>query len=82
VKLGGREDEDDVGRRLLDGLEQRVEGAVREHVHLVDDIHLVAPAVGREEHFILDLTDVIDRCVRGAVYFDHVETGAPGDLHA
>ena len=76
VELGRREDEHDVGRRLLDGLEQRVERAVREHVHLVDDIDLVASAVGRKEDLVLDLPDVVDRGIGGPVDLDNVEAGA------
>ena len=42
VRLGGGEDEDDVGRRLLERLEQGVEGLGGEHVDLVDDVDLEA----------------------------------------
>ena len=37
VLLGGGEDEDDVGWRFLERLEEGVEGSRREHVYLVDD---------------------------------------------
>ena len=50
VEVGRAEDEDEVGRRLLDQLQQRVEGRVRELVRLVEDVDLVAalrPAGGR-----------------------------------
>ena len=40
--LGGGEDELDVPRRLFQRLQQRVERALREHVHFVDDVDLVA----------------------------------------
>ena len=49
-ELGRAEDEDEVGRRLLDQLEERVESSVRELVRLVEDVDLVAalrPAGGR-----------------------------------
>ena len=41
VDLGRREDEFDVGRRLFERLQQRVEGVLREHVDFVDDVDLV-----------------------------------------
>ena len=44
LRVGGGEDEHDVGRRLLERLEERVEGRAREHVHLVDDVDLEAAA--------------------------------------
>jgi hypothetical protein len=40
--LGGREQELHMGRRLLERLEERVERRGAEHVHLVDDVDLVA----------------------------------------
>ena len=46
VRMRRGEHEDDVARRLLERLEQRVERRRREHVHLVDDVDLVAPSVG------------------------------------
>ena len=41
VRVGRRQDEDDVRRRLLERLEQRVERRVGQHVHLVDEVDLV-----------------------------------------
>ena len=38
--LGGREHEHHVRRRLLDRLQQRVRRRRREHVHLVEEVHL------------------------------------------
>ena len=40
--LGRREHELDVGRRLFERLQQRVEGVLRQHVDFVDDVDLVA----------------------------------------
>ena len=44
LRVRGREQEFDVRRRLFERLQQRVEGMVRQHVHFVDEVHLVAPA--------------------------------------
>ena len=46
VRLGGREEELDVRRRLLQRLQQGVEGPGREHVHFVDVVNLVPRPAG------------------------------------
>jgi hypothetical protein len=46
LRLGGRHHEDDVVRRLLQGLQQRVEGRVGDLMGLVEDVDLVAIARG------------------------------------
>ena len=74
-ELGRAEDEDEVGRRLLDQLQQRVPGGVRELVRLVEDVDLVA-ALGRlEDDALADLADVVDPALRRGVHLDHVERG-------
>ncbi len=73
LRLGGREDEDEVLRRLLDDLEQGVEPCRRDHVGLVDDEHPV-PRLGRRvEGAIAQLAGVLHTAVAGGVEFDHVE---------
>ena len=79
VQVGGAEDEDEVRRRLLDQLQQRVEGGRGELVRLVEDVDLVA-ALGRlEDHALADLADVVDPALRGRVHLDHVERAAVRD---
>ncbi len=67
------EDEDHVGRRFLEGLEEGVEGGRREHVHLVDDEHLVASHLGRDARLLHKLADVLDGVVAGRVQLEYVE---------
>ena len=67
VLLGGGEDEDDVGGRLLQGLEEGIEGGTGEHVHLVDDEHLVAARLRRDEHLLAELADVLHGVVAGSI---------------
>ena len=75
-QIGGAEDEDEVGRRLLDQLQQRVPGCVGELVRLVEDVDLEA-ALDRLEHDALaDLADVVDAALRGGIHLDHVERRA------
>src|SRR6185369_974258 len=72
----------EMGRRLLDQLQQRVEGGRGELVRLVEDVDLVA-ALGRlEDDALADLADVVDSALRGRVHLDHVERGAVRDRDA
>ncbi len=83
VRMRGGQHEDDVGRRLLDGLEQRVERRRREHVDLVDDVDLVAALGRREEHAADDLlADVVDAGARRGVELVDVRVAPLGDLDA
>ena len=81
-EVGGAEDEDEVRRRLLDQLQERVPGGVRELVRLVEDVDLVAPLHRLEDDAVADLADVVDAALRGGVHLDHVERGAGGDRAA
>ena len=51
VGRGGGQDKHCVGRRLLQGLQQGIEGRIGEHVHFIDDVDPVL-ALGRQ---VLDL---------------------------
>ena len=79
VRLGGRQHEDDVVRRLLERLEQRVEGLAREHVDLVDDVDLEAAVDRREGDLVAQVAHVVDAAVGGGVHLDDVEGRAVGD---
>ena len=82
VDLGGGEDEDQVRRRLLDDLEQGVEGLAREAVDLVEHHHLVAVAGRAVLQALGELADLLDLGVGGGVDLDDVEVRAAGDLDA
>ena len=73
LRLGGGEDEAQVGRRLLDQLEQGVEALRADHVGLVDDVDLVAAADRREERLLAQVAGVVDAAVGGRVDLDHVD---------
>ena len=81
-EVGGAEDEDEVGRRLLDQLQQRVEGGVRELVRLVEDVDLVAPLDRLQDDALADLADVVDPALRGRVHLDDVERRSVRDRAA
>ncbi len=79
VRLGRGQHEDGVGRRLLEGLEQRVERFGGEHVHLVDDVHLHATFHRGEVHLVAQVADVVDAPVGGGVHLDDVHGAASAD---
>ena len=62
VFFGGRQDEDGVCGRLLERLEEGVEGGRREHVDLVDDEDQVRKQTNDELEFkqLITFTDVND----------------------
>ena len=67
VLLGGGQDEDGMCRGLFERLEEGVEGCLREHVHLVDDIYAVAAHLRGNAHLVGQRADVVDRVVGGGV---------------
>ena len=73
VRLGRREDELHVRRRLLDHLQQRVERRRGDHVRLVDHVDLEPRRHRREERPLAQVAGVVDQAVRGRVDLDDVE---------
>ncbi len=82
VHLGRGEHEDDVRRRLLQGLQQGVEGLLGEHVHFVDDVDLVLPLRGPVPDGLPQVADLVDAAVRRAVDLKDVDAPPLGDLRA
>ena len=75
------EHEDEMRRRLLDDLQQRVPGGVRQLVRLVEDVDLVA-ARRLKHRAVADRANVVDPALRGRVHLDDVERAAVGDRDA
>jgi hypothetical protein len=59
--------------RLLERLQQRVERRGRQHVHLVDDVDLVAALRGGVARRVAKVPDLVDAVIGRAVDLDHVE---------
>src|SRR5690606_24181373 len=70
--FGGGKDENDVRRRLLQRLQQGVEGRGGEHVHFVDDVNLVAGLRGPVADAIDQFAYIVDASSAGRVHLEHV----------
>jgi hypothetical protein len=73
LRVGGRQNEFDVLRRLFEGLQHGVEGRVREHVHFVDDIDLEAAAGRRIDGVLEQLPHLIDLGIGRRVDLEQVD---------
>src|SRR3546814_15316374 len=80
--LLGREDELHVLRRLLERLQQPVEGGLRQHGHFVDYVDLVARRHRTVADALDDLADVADAGARRGVHLQHVDVAVLGDRQA
>ena len=60
-------------RWLFECLEQRVERAGREHVNLVDDVHLSLALRGQELHRFSDFTDLFDAVIARTIDLEDVD---------
>ena len=69
VLFSGREDEDGVCRRFLQGLEEGVEGRGGQHVDLVYDVHAVLSYLRRNHHLLGKGADVVYGVVGGGIKF-------------
>ena len=82
LRIGGRQQEFDVRRRLFEGFQQRIEGVVGQHVHFVDEVHLVAAASGRVLHVVQQFARIINLGAGGRVDLDEVDEAAFVDFAA
>ena len=79
VRFGRGKDELNVGRRFLQGFEERVERLLAKHVNLIDNVDLVT-ALGRcVLAFVPQVPNLLDRVVGGPVYLDDVQAPALHD---
>ena len=82
LRIGGGQQELHVPGRLLQRLEQRVEGGLGEHVHLVDEVHLHPPARGHVLGVVDQFAHVIHAGVAGGVDLEQVDEAAGVDITA
>ena len=79
ANFGGGEHETDMFGRLLERLQQRVEGVSGQHVHFVDDVHLVARHHRAVAHAVDQFADVVDAGAACRVHLDDVDMPIRGD---
>ena len=72
LRLSGSEYEHGVRRRLFERLEQRIERARAEHVHLVDDVDAVLAYRRRIHYLVAQVAYLIDAGVGCGVDLDYV----------
>ena len=82
LRIGGSQQELDVGWRLFEGFQQGVERVRRQHVHFVDQVDLEAPAAWGVLHVVEQLTGVFDLGAAGGIDFDQVDKTTFIDLLA
>ena len=82
VDLCRRKDENHVGGRFFERLEERVEGAGRKHVDFVDNENLVLADDGRVLHTFDHIANVVDARVGSGVDFVNVHRVAAGNVLA
>ena len=82
LRIGRREQELHVRRRLFERLQQRVERALRQHVHFVDQVDLEAAARRRVLRVVDQLAHVVDAGVAGGVDLEQIDEAARVDLAA
>ena len=71
--LCGSQDKDDVCRRFLQRLEESVEGCCREHVHLVNDKHLVFAYLRWYAGLLHQCLDMLHRVIRCSIELKDVQ---------
>ena len=79
VRLGGAQDELHMRRRLLHGLQERIERRRGQHVHFVDDVNLVSAASRCNARAGDQITRIVNAAVGSAVNFHHIHVIATHD---
>ena len=69
VLFGGRQNEDGVCGRLLEGLEEGIEGRLGEHVDLIDDVHAVLPDGRGYLYLVEEGLDIVDTVIGCRIQF-------------
>ena len=80
--FGCGKDEFDVGGRLFQGFQQRVKGAGGEHMHLIDDIDLIAGRGRAILDRIDNFSNVADTGAAGSIHLHHIDMAAFHDRGA
>ena len=82
LNFGRGQNENDVGRRFFQRLQQGVEGRCGQHVHLVDDVYLILTGTGGVGGFVAQVADIVHAVVGSRVHLHHIEDAAVVDALA
>ena len=82
LRLRGGQDEKYMGRRFFQGFQERIEGFLRQHVHFVDDVDLLAAGGWERADGLLQRADLLDAAVRCRVDFIDVQARTAIDFLA
>ncbi|MNC01835.1 hypothetical protein D3C75_491900 [compost metagenome] len=82
LRIRGGQQELHIGRRLFQGFEQRIEAVARQHVHLIDEVHLEAAAGRAVLHVVQQLAGVFHLGARGRIDLQQIDEVALIDLTA
>ena len=77
---GGSEDKLHMLRRLLQGLKERIESFLGEHMDLINDVNLESITAGSELNVLPQASYLINAPVRSPIYFQHIQAGAISNL--
>ena len=72
VLLCGSQYKDHIRRRFFESLQESIEGLLREHVYLVDDVDLVFSDLWRHIGLLYQETNIIYRIVRSGIQFIYI----------
>ena len=78
----GRQDENDVRRRLFKCFEEGIGALTCNHMDFVDYVDFVAEDIGRVIYPLLEIVHVIDAAVAGLVYLNDIQSAASVDGRA
>ena len=82
LRIRGGQQELHIGRRLFQGFEQRIEAVTRQHVHLIDEVHLEAAAGRAVLHVVEQLPGVFHLGAGGRIDLQQIDEVALIDLAA
>ncbi len=73
VLLRRCQDEDRIGRRLLQRFQKGIERRGAEHMHFIDDIYLVFACLRGKTHLFHQRPDIVDRVVAGGIQLMNIQ---------
>ena len=76
--LGSSKNKDDMGRRLLERLQQGIESSRRKHVGLINDINLISASVRRIAYPFPQVAYIVNSGIGSAIDFGNIHRRTVG----